>query len=74
MMNYKSTITTVQCGYKRVLKVLILRLNVSAAGKMRPREKFTYYEALVVALVGLQISRLFQEFKILNEISYKIIH
>ena len=37
-------------------------------------EKFTYYEALVVALVGLQISRLIQEFKTLNEIIYKIIH
>lgn len=39
MMHYKSTVTTVQCGYKRVLKVIILCLNVLATGKIRPRGK-----------------------------------
>ena len=60
MMHWKGTVTTVQCGHKRVLKLLILWLKVLAMGESElnlTTGKFTY-EALVVH-EALKSSRLF---------------
>ena len=65
MMHCKRTVTTVQRGRTRIIKVLILWLNVFHTGEIEydltTGKKFTY-EALVVALEEKKNSQLVTNF------------